>query len=208
MIRVLLVDDHPIVREGLRGILCGETDISVVGEAATADEAVAAARMYAPDVIFMDLRMPGDGVTAIERIVAARADVRIVVVTTYNTDTDILRAVAAGAVGFLLKDSSRAVLIDAVRAAHRGETVLGRKVADRLIRGIHRSSAGTLSVREIEVLTHASKGLTNAQIGRALHIGESTVKTHLLRAYGKLNVSDRAAAVTAAISLGILMLDN
>ncbi|MFJ9363912.1 response regulator [Nocardia sp. NPDC101769] len=207
MIRILLVDDHPIVREGLRGILASEPDIEVVGEAATADEAVAAADSQEPDVIFMDLRMPGDGVVAIERITTRKPTVKIVVVTTYNTDADILRAVEAGAVGFLLKDASRAVLVDAVRAAYRGESVLGRTVADRLVRGIHRSAASALSSREIEVLTQVSKGLTNAQIGRILHIGESTVKTHLLRTYGKLNVSDRAAAVATAISLGLLPLE-
>jgi DNA-binding NarL/FixJ family response regulator len=205
MIRVMLVDDHPVVREGLRGMLEAEADLSVVGEAGSGEEAVAQARVLAADVILMDLRMRGlDGVGATERIIAETPGARIVVLTTYETDADILRAVEAGASGYLLKDASRADLANAIRAAARGETVLAPSVAGRLVNQVRRPAAQTLSGREVEVLGLVAKGLTNADIGRALHISEATVKTHLLRTFGKLGVSDRTAAVTTAMALGLL----
>jgi DNA-binding NarL/FixJ family response regulator len=202
---VLLVDDHPVVREGLRGMIDAEHDLTVVGEAGSGTEAIAMAESLRPDVILMDLRMPDvDGVTATERILAALPRTRIVVVTTYESDTDILRAVEAGAAGYLLKDASRAELADAVRDAARGKTVLAPTVADRLVRFVRQPTSVTLSAREIEVLSQVAKGSTNADIGRQLHISEATVKTHLLRAFNKLGVSDRTAAVTTAMSLGLL----
>ena len=205
MIRVLLVDDHPVVREGLRGMLEAEPDLTVVGEAGSGEEAVAQARAVAADVILMDLRMRGlDGVGATERILADDPRARVVVLTTYETDADILRAVEAGASGYLLKDASRAELAGAIRAAARGETVLAPSVAGRLVNQVRRPAAQTLSGREVEVLALVAKGLTNADIGRALHISEATVKTHLLRTFGKLDVSDRTAAVTTAMALGLL----
>jgi DNA-binding NarL/FixJ family response regulator len=202
---VLLVDDHPVVREGLRGMIDAEHDLTVVGEAGSGTDAIAMAESLRPDVILMDLRMPDvDGVTATERILAALPRTRIVVVTTYESDTDILRAVEAGAAGYLLKDASRAELADAVRDAARGKTVLAPTVADRLVRFVRQPTSVTLSAREIEVLSQVAKGSTNADIGRQLHISEATVKTHLLRAFNKLGVSDRTAAVTTAMSLGLL----
>lgn len=205
MTTVLLVDDHPVVREGLRGMIDAEHDLTVVGEAGSGAEAIAMAESLRPDVILMDLRMPDvDGVTATERILAALPRTRIVVVTTYESDTDILRAVEAGAAGYLLKDASRAELADAVRDAARGKTVLAPTVADRLVRFVRQPTSVTLSAREIEVLSQVAKGSTNADIGRRLHISEATVKTHLLRAFNKLGVSDRTAAVTTAMSLGLL----
>jgi DNA-binding NarL/FixJ family response regulator len=202
---VLLVDDHPVVREGLRGMIDAEHDLTVVGEAGSGTEAIAMAESLRPDVILMDLRMPDvDGVTATGRILAALPRTRIVVVTTYESDTDILRAVEAGAAGYLLKDASRAELADAVRDAARGKTVLAPTVADRLVRFVRQPTSVTLSAREIEVLSQVAKGSTNADIGRQLHISEATVKTHLLRAFNKLGVSDRTAAVTTAMSLGLL----
>jgi DNA-binding NarL/FixJ family response regulator len=206
MISILLVDDHPVVRDGLRGMLRAEPDLEVVGEAGSGDEAVVAAWSRRPDVILMDLRMPGlDGVGATARILADRPESRIVVLTTYDTDEDILRAVEAGACGYLLKDATRADLAAAVRAAARGETVLAPSVADRLARGARRRAAAPiLSARELEVLSLVARGHTNADIGRALHISEATVKTHLLRAFTKLDVADRTAAVTTAMSLGLL----
>jgi DNA-binding NarL/FixJ family response regulator len=204
-VTVLIADDHPVVREGLRGMLAAEPGITVVGEAASGDEAVTMARMHRPDVVLMDLRMPGgDGVDATAGILATAPSTRVVVLTTYETDADIVRAVEAGATGYLLKDTPRPDLVSAIRAAARGETVLGPTVAGRLVSHLRRPAAEPLSARETEVLTLVARGQTNAEIGRALYISEATVKTHLLRAFGKLGVSDRTAAVTTAIERGML----
>jgi DNA-binding NarL/FixJ family response regulator len=202
-IRVVLADDHPVVREGLRGMLAAEPDIEVVGEAASGPEAVALAERLRPDVILMDLRMPGgDGVEATRQL----AGTTVVVLTTYDSDADILRAVEAGAAGYLLKDTPRAVLADSVRAAARGETVLTPAVAGRLLGRMREPAPRTeqLSARETEVLALVARGLTNAEIGRRLYLSEATVKTHLLRACAKLGVSGRTAAVTKAIETGAL----
>jgi DNA-binding NarL/FixJ family response regulator len=203
VIKVLLVDDHPVVREGLRGMLSGEDDLQVVAEAGGAAEAVAAVRKHHPDVVLMDLRMPGaDGVEATARVLAQRPRTRVVVLTTYETDSDILRAVEAGAAGYLLKDATRQDLAQAIRAAARGETVLAPSVAAKLVSRMR--APVDLSPREIEVLRLVARGRTNAEIGRELFISEATVKTHLLRTFGKLGVSDRTAAVTSALERGIL----
>ncbi|MGH3167276.1 MAG: response regulator, partial [Trebonia sp.] len=203
-IRVLLADDHPVVREGLRGMLAAEPDIEVVGEAASGPEAVALAGKLRPDVILMDLRMPdGDGVEATRLL----RGTTVVVLTTYDSDADILRAVEAGAAGYLLKDTPRAVLADSVRAAAKGETVLTPAVAGRLLgrmRAKPAPPAERLSARETEVLALVARGLTNSEIGRRLYVSEATVKTHLLRACAKLGVSGRTAAVTKAIETGAL----
>ncbi|MFF0573541.1 response regulator [Streptosporangium saharense] len=206
MLRLMIVDDHPVVREGLRGMLEAAPEISVVGEAASGDEAVARAVRLRPDVVLMDLRMPdGDGVSATSRILAALPRTRVVVLTTYETDQDILRAVEAGAAGYLLKDTSRADLLSAIASAARGETVLSPSVTTRLVTRMRTPAAETLSPREAEVLALVADGLTNAEIGRALFISETTVKTHLLRVFGKLGVSDRTAAVTTALDRGLLV---
>lgn len=205
MLRVMIVDDHPVVREGLRGMLEADSGITVVGEAASGDEAVVRATELTPDVILMDLRMPdGDGVSATSRILTGRPESRVVVLTTYETDADIVRAVEAGAAGYLLKDTSRADLLAAIRSAARGETVLSPSVATRLVTRMRAPVTESLSPRETEVLSLVARGLTNAEIGRALFIGETTVKTHLLRVFGKLGVSDRTAAVTTALDRGLL----
>ena len=205
MIRVLLADDHPVVRAGLRGMLAAEPDIEVAAEAGSGPEAVALSRASGYDVILMDLRMPGgDGVTATEQILAADPGARVLVLTTYESDADILRAVGAGATGYLLKDATPAELAEAVRAAARGETVLAPSVAERLITHVRRPPQETLSARETEVLACAARGHTNAEIGRELFISEATVKTHLMRASGKLGVSGRTAAVTTAMERGLL----
>lgn len=204
-VTVLIADDHPVVREGLRGMLAAEPALTVVGEAGSGDEAVAMAGMHRPDVVLMDLRMPdGDGVQATSAILATAPGTRIVVLTTYDTDADIIRAVEAGAAGYLLKDTPRRDLVTAIRAAARGETVLGPTVAGRLVSQLRRPAAEPLSARETEVLALVARGSTNAEIGRVLYISEATVKTHLLRAFSKLGVSDRTAAVTTAIELGML----
>jgi DNA-binding NarL/FixJ family response regulator len=204
MIKVMIVDDHPVVRAGLVGILAAEEDLDVVGEAASADEAVIVARALLPDVVLMDLRMPGgDGVAATAGVLAAAPAARVVVLTTYESDADILRAVEAGAAGYLLKDAARADLVAAIRAAARGETVLAPSVATRLVDRMRRPQpADALSPRELEVLRLVARGLSNADIGRELFISEATVKTHLLRTFAKLGVSDRTAAVTTALAAG------
>jgi DNA-binding NarL/FixJ family response regulator len=206
VITVLLVDDHPVVRAGLAGILSAEDDITVVGEAGSASEAVTVARATTPTVVLMDLRMPGgDGVGATAGVLAAVPTARVVVLTTYESDADILRAVEAGAAGYLLKDASRADLVAAIRAAARGETVLAPSVATRLVDRMRRPrAADALSARELEVLRLVARGRSNAEIGRDLFITEATVKTHLLRTFAKLGVSDRTAAVTSAIAAGYL----
>jgi DNA-binding NarL/FixJ family response regulator len=210
VIRILLADDHPVVRTGLRGMLAAEPDLDVVGEAGSGAEAAAQYLALRPDVILMDLRMPdGDGVEAIGRILAGGAGSgagmpRIIVLTTYDTDADILRAVEAGAAGYLLKDAARADLVRAIRAAARGETVLAPVVAGRLVSRVRGPRPEALSARETEVLALVSRGLTNAQIGRALYVSEATIKTHLMRACSKLGVTGRTAAVTKAMETGAL----
>ena len=187
-------------------MLAGEDDLEVVGEAGSGDEALVLVREHAPDVVLMDLRMPaGDGVSATAEINRSGTGARVVVLTTYDTDSDILRAVEAGAVGYLLKDSSRHDLAASVRAAARGETVLAPSVAARLVNRVRTPSAPEApTAREIEVLRLVGDGLSNAEVGRRLFISEATVKTHLLRVFGKLGVSDRTAAVTEAMRHGIL----
>jgi DNA-binding NarL/FixJ family response regulator len=206
VIRVLLADDHPVVREGLRGMLAAEPDIEVAGEAASGAEAVALFGSLQPDVVLMDLRMPGgDGVDAIGKIRAGHgAAAKIIVLTTFDTDVDILRAVEAGATGYLLKDAPRAELLRAIRAAAGGETVLAPVVAGRLVSRVRGPGTDALSARETEVLSLVARGLTNVQIGRALFVSEATVKTHLMRACAKLGVTGRTAAVTKAMETGAL----
>ena len=203
-IRLLVVDDHPVVRAGIVGLLAGEPDLEVVGEAADGAQACDLAAALRPDVVLMDLRMPVmDGTTATERILAATPTVRVVVLTTYETDADILRAVEAGATGYLLKDTPRDDLVAAVRAVAGGETVLAPSVARRLVAGV-RNAAERLTARELEVLAVVARGGSNAQIGVELFISEATVKTHLLRIFTKLGVDDRTHAVTVALERGIL----
>jgi DNA-binding NarL/FixJ family response regulator len=205
VIRLILVDDHPVVRHGLRGMLEAEPDLTVVGEAANGPDGVALAAELRPDIVLMDLRMPGgDGVEATSRLLATVPGVRVLVLTTYESDGDILRAIEAGAGGYLLKDASPAELAGAVRAAARGETVLAPSVASTLIRQVRSPAPPALSAREAQVLRLVARGLTNADIGRELFITEATVKTHLLRAFAKLDVADRTAAVTRAMSHGLL----
>ena len=206
-VRVVIVDDHPVVRDGLRGMLEVDDALVVVGEAADGAEAVRLVARVVPDVVLMDLRMPGvDGVTAIARIGADHPQVRVLVLTTYDTEADILRAVEAGASGYVLKDTPRAELRRAILATARGETVLAPAVAARLVVQARRSPAEALTAREVEVLQLVATGATNADAGRALHVSEATVKTHLLHAFAKLGVDDRTAAVTTALARGLIHL--
>jgi DNA-binding NarL/FixJ family response regulator len=204
-VRVLVADDHPVVRAGLAAMLSAEPDLEVVAEAASGEETVLLARRHRPAVVLTDLRMPGmGGLGAIRQLTAELPGVRVIVLTTYDSDGDILPAVEAGAAGYLLKDTPRARLVDAIFAAARGETVLAPAVAGRLVTRLRAPQPEALSPRETAVLAAAARGLTNAQIGRELFISEATVKTHLLRAYAKLGVSGRTAAVTKAIEAGLL----
>jgi len=206
-IRVLLVDDHPVVRAGIEGILNSQTDIEVVGEASDGIEAICLNQTLQPDVILMDLQMPEmDGVTAIKAIHEQANPPHILVLTTYDTDADIVQAIQAGATGYLLKDTPREDFFAAVRQVAQGKSVLTPVVASRLMAHMRAPAEEQLSGREFEVLTLVSQGHSNKDIAKQLHISTATVKTHLIHIYGKLGVSDRTAAVTTALEKGILRL--
>ena len=208
LISLLIVDDHPVVRDGLRGMFESAPGFRVLGEASNGVEAVERAAHLDPDVILMDLRMPGGaGVDAIRELTRRSARAKVLVLTTYDTDSDTLPAIEAGATGYLLKDAPRDELFTAVRAAAEGRTVLSPAVASRLVSAVRSpQSPGNepLSAREREVLALVAKGTSNREIARELFISEATVKTHLTHLYGKLGVKDRAAAVPVAYDRGIL----
>ncbi|MEU4227046.1 response regulator transcription factor [Nonomuraea sp. NPDC026600] len=205
-ISLLIVDDHPVVRDGLSSMFTRDPEFEVLGEASDGAEAVRLARSLAPDVILMDLRMPGmDGVTAITELARQGIAARVLVLTTYNTDSHVLPAIEAGATGYLLKDAPRAELVRAVRAAAQGQSVLAPSVAARLMSRFRApGTAGPLSRRELEVLELVAAGTTNREAAARLFITEATVKTHLLNIYAKLGVGDRAAAVAEAFNRGLL----
>lgn len=206
-IRLLVVDDHPVVRAGMAAVLSEEPDFDVVGQAQHGAEALALVPVLTPDLVLMDLRMPVlDGVAATRAIRALPKAPEVLVLTTYDTDADIVTAVEAGARGYLLKDTPPAMLADAIRRAARGETVLAPAVAARLADRLRQPTkpAVELTARESEVLALVAEGLSNNEIGLRLFIGEATVKTHLLRTFAKLEVNDRTAAVTTAYRLGLL----
>ena len=203
-IRILIVDDHPVVRDGIRGMFTGDDDFEVIGEAGDGAEAIAKAAALRPDVVLMDLRMPGtDGVAATEAIVK-QGTARVLVLTTYDTETHVLPAIEAGATGYLLKDTPRDELIRGVRAAAAGESVLSPPVAQQLMGAVRTPQRETLTDREVEILTQVAKGSTNKEIASLLFISEATVKTHLVHIYDKLDVPDRASAVAAGYERGIL----
>ncbi|MDQ0833519.1 DNA-binding NarL/FixJ family response regulator [Streptomyces achromogenes] len=207
-VSLLIVDDHPVVRDGLRGMFESAPGFTVLGEAANGVEAVAKAGELDPDVILMDLRMPGGGgVDAIRELARGGARAKVLVLTTYDTDSDTLPAIEAGATGYLLKDAPRDELFTAVRAAAQGRTVLSPAVATRLVSAVRAPrSPGEepLSAREREVLALVARGTSNREIALDLFISEATVKTHLTHLYAKLGVNDRAAAVARAYERGIL----
>ncbi len=204
-IRILVVDDHPIVRDGIRGVFAGDDDFEVVGEAGDGVDAVRQTAQLDPDVVLMDLRMPTmGGVEAIQQLRELKHPARVLVLTTYDTDRDVLPAVEAGATGYLLKDAPRDELIRAVRAAHAGQSVLSPAVAGTLIGRLTDPNPGALSPRELEVLRLVAGGATNRAVARQLFVSEATVKTHLLHLYDKLGVRDRAAAVAVAYERGLL----
>ncbi|MFI9597196.1 response regulator [Nonomuraea sp. NPDC052265] len=203
-VRLIIVDDHPVVRDGLRGIF--ETDgFEVVGEAADGAEALAVALRTGPDVVLLDLRMPGtSGAELIRRLRGQCPGTHVLVLTTFGDDADVVPAIEEGATGYLLKDTPRAELRQAVLAAARGETVLSPAVAGVLTRRAHAPEQRTLSPRELEVLGLIARGATNREVARRLFVTEATVKTHLLHVFAKLEVKDRAAAVAAAYDRGLL----
>ena len=204
-IRLLIVDDHPVVRDGLRGLFEGDPGFQVVGEAVNGHDAVARTLAFNPDVVLMDLRMPElDGVGATRQIVDAGLDAQVLILTTYDTESDVLPAIEAGATGYVLKDTPRDELRDAVRAAAAGETVLSPPVARQLVGQVRQPARGTLSDRELEILKLVAGGATNKAVAGELFISEATVKTHLLHAFEKLGVHHRAAAVAAAYERGLL----
>lgn len=205
MIRVVIADDHPVVRAGVRALLDAEDDIVVVGEAATPDEAVALAEAHAPELVLMDLQF-GDrasGTEATRRVRALAAPPYVLVLTNYDTDGDILGAVEAGASGYLLKDAPPDELLAGVRAAAAGQSALAPAIAGRLLARL-REPRVTLSAREIEVLQLVSRGASNAEVAARLHITDATVKSHLAHVFSKLGVTSRTAAVASARGLGIL----
>lgn len=205
MIRVLIADDHPVVRAGLRALLDAEDDLEVVGEAATPSAAVALAESLGPELVLMDLQFGQDatGADATRRIRALDAAPYVLVLTNYDSDGDILGAVEAGASGYLLKDAPPHELVAAVRAAASGQSALAPAIAGRLMARM-RSPQVALSAREIEVLRLVAEGASNGDVAARLHISDATVKSHLVHVFSKLGVSSRTAAVSEARSLGML----
>lgn len=206
-VKILIADDHPVVRMGIRGMISGEPDFEVVGEAENGKQAVELTATLRPDVVLMDLRMPEmDGVSATEKIKKDHPGIHILVLTTYESDADILRAIETGATGYLLKDTPREDLFAAIRTAAKGESPLAPAVAARLMQRMRSPEEEALSAREIEVLGLVAQGTSNKKIAKELWIGETTVKSHLLHIYEKLGAADRTAAVTAALKRGIIRL--
>lgn len=204
MIRILVADDHPIVRSGIVALLESAGDLEVVGTASTGLEAVELALQLTPDIVLMDLRMPGiDGDEATARILSATSGIRVLVLTTYETDAGILSAIEAGASGYLLKAAPQEEILAGIRSVARGEVALAPSIAAMLVNRVKRPVV-TLSARETEVLGLVSQGLSNPAIAKQLFLSEATVKTHLLHAFEKLEVSDRTRAVTKAMELGLL----
>ena len=208
LVRILVVDDHPIVRSGITSVLATQPDFAVVGEAATGVAAVAAAHQLEPDIVLMDLRLPGmNGADAAAKILAAHPDVRIVVLTTYVSDGEILRAIEAGAVGYLLKDVPHDELFRALRAVARGDRYLAPAVSKRLMARWQRPLRSTLTDRERDVLAAVARGEANRQIAASLGIAEPTVKAHLVHIFEKLGVENRTAASRVARELGLISSD-
>lgn len=207
VVRVMVVDDHAVVRAGLQALLSGDEGVEFVGEARTAAEAVRLAGAHRPDVVLMDLQL-GDGVDGVEatrRLLALEDPPRVLVLTTYDADTDINRAIDAGATGYLLKAGPPEELFQAIRAAARGQTALSPEIASRLLQR-SRAPEQALSAREVEILELLAHGLGNRELAQKLFISEATVKTHLVHIYSKLGVDSRTAAVNAAVERRLIRL--
>jgi DNA-binding NarL/FixJ family response regulator len=206
-IRILIADDHPVVRSGLCALLTSQPDFEVVAEAANGEEASSLSTDLTPDVILMDLQMPVlDGLSAIRNIHVQQPEVSILVLTTYDTDADIVPAIEAGATGYLLKDAPPDALFRAVRSAAHGEIALSPSVAEKITHRLTDTLKNSLSQREIEVLELAACGSSNKDIADKLHITEATVKSHFVHIFAKLEVADRTAAVTVALKKKIIRL--
>lgn len=210
-IRVLIVDDHPVVLSGLQNLLQSQDDFEVVGEATSGKEAVELTTQLCPDVVLMDLHMAElDGAEAIAQLRAQHMQTPVLVLTAYEGNADILRAIEAGATGYLLKDVQHEELFAAIRNIAQGKAILAPAIVARLLQlhQIHQPEHEDLSPRELEILLLVARGATNKEIARALHLSEATVKSHLLHLFRKLDVSDRTAAVMVALEQGILRLDE
>jgi DNA-binding NarL/FixJ family response regulator len=205
MIRVLVADDHPVVRSGIVALLDAAADVEVVGQASTGTEAVALALEHEPDIVLMDLRMPGlNGDEATGQIVSQRPQVKVIILTTYESDDSILNAIEAGASGYLLKAAPEEEILAGIRSVARGEVALAPSIAALLVKRMSAPPVPTLSPRETQVLALVAQGHSNPAIAAKLFVGEATVKTHLLHVFEKLEVSDRTRAVTRAMELGLI----
>lgn len=205
-IRILIVDDHPVVRAGLASMLETQAEFHVIGAASNGEEALAMVQEHGPDVLLLDLRMPGmSGVETLIALKAANRSVRVIILTNYETDEDIYRAVQAGAQGYLLKNTSLGEVVEAIRTVHSGKRYIPRHIASRLAERMVRTD---LTARELEILKMLAKGPTNKQIGRVLGISDNTVRNHVLKIIEKLEVSDRTEAATTAIRRGLIIVDN
>ena len=206
MIRILIVDDHPVVREGLMAVLEGIPDIRVVGTAQSAEEALAAMKTVRPDIVLLDLELPGmSGIDAIPRVIAAGDHVRVIVLTAYDTEERVLGAIRAGAGGYLLKGAAAAEIVHAIRAVREGGSYLTPRVATQVMaQVVSRGRSGVLSEREREVLRLIAQGQSNKQIGRQLSITERTVKFHVTSIFNKLGTDNRAQAIAVAARRGLL----
>ena len=208
-IRLVIADDHPVVRAGLRTMLSNQPGFLLVGEASTGFEAVEQVVRLHPDVVLMDLRLPGlDGVAATAQIRARQLPTAVLILTVHESTVDILRAIEVGATGYLLKDAQSEELVAAIRTVAQGKAVLAPTVATRLVHQVSKPAQKTLSTRELEVLTLVAQGASNKEIARALYLSEATVKSHLLHLFSKLEVSDRTAAVTVALERKLLRLEE
>lgn len=206
-IRLLIADDHPVVRAGLQAMIASQPDFEIVGEAASGLEVVSMTAQVCPDLIIMDLRMVGmDGVAATAEVRKLYPSIPVLVLTTYESHADILRAIEAGATGYLLKDAPREHLFAAIRMVAQGKSALAPEVATWLVQHIQMPARKALSEREREVLTLVAQGASNKEAARRLHLSEATIKTHLIRIFSKLGVADRTAAVTVALERGMLHL--
>jgi DNA-binding NarL/FixJ family response regulator len=206
-IRICIVDDHPVVRAGLASMLATRPELSVIGSAASGEEALELMRRgFLPDVLLLDLRMAGmNGVDLMLEIKNRKFSVRTVILTSFETDEDIYRAIQAGAQGYLLKDTSLAGMIEAIRTVHAGRRYIPREIAARLAERMMRTE---LTTRELEVLRMLAKGPTNKQIGKALGISDNTVRNHVNSIIEKLEVNDRTEAATTAIQRGLIVMDD